>query len=62
MPYLRCPRCGLVTYTVAWHVGRDECPRCDEPLTRQPRRARPPNDAPRAASAPAEPQPGTPRA
>jgi uncharacterized paraquat-inducible protein A len=37
MPYLRCPDCTLLTYTAAWHVSRDACPRCGTALKRAER-------------------------
>jgi len=37
MPYLHCPSCRLVTYSVARHSSVDECPRCGESLSAQPR-------------------------
>lgn len=36
MPYVRCRRCSVTTYTAAWHVDRDNCPQCGELLVRTP--------------------------
>ena len=32
MPYLVCPRCGLLTYSAAAYARVDECPECRTPL------------------------------
>ena len=37
MPYLRCPRCGLSTFSAAYWVSVDRCGGCDAELPR-PRR------------------------
>ncbi len=35
MPYVRCPRCSLRTYTAGTPYGRDHCPACDAELPRR---------------------------
>ena len=37
MPYVRCPTCGLRTYTPGTPYGRDSCPVCDADLPRAER-------------------------
>lgn len=32
MPYVRCPGCGLETYSAAVYSQRESCPSCHDPL------------------------------
>jgi hypothetical protein len=34
MPYIRCPRCGLIAFSVAQWLNADHCARCDAELPR----------------------------
>jgi hypothetical protein len=38
MPYVRCPRCGLNTFSAAYWSNVDHCGRCDTELPRPERR------------------------
>lgn len=35
MPYVRCARCGLTSFTVAGWSHVDHCPRCGNALSRE---------------------------
>jgi hypothetical protein len=41
MPYVDCPRCGLTSFTAAYHHSLDDCARCGSELPR-PARFEPP--------------------
>lgn len=41
MPYLRCPRCGLYTYTAAYWSSVEYCGRCHAELPRPSRGSSP---------------------
>jgi hypothetical protein len=47
MPYVRCERCGLTSFSAAYWSSIDECGRCHAALPRlaSSRRFRPPTDA-----------------
>jgi hypothetical protein len=47
MPYLRCPSCGLITFSVAYWSSIEQCEGCGEPLPPKPRAYRPPGPPPR---------------
>jgi hypothetical protein len=36
MPYVRCPRCGDLTYSAARWSSVEECSRCEHQLPRRP--------------------------
>ena len=50
LPYIRCPNCGLTTYTTRDQARASECPGCGEPLWSHAHRAK--AAGPRGAEAP----------
>lgn len=34
MPYVRCPKCGLMSFSAVRWLNADRCNRCDTPLPR----------------------------
>jgi rRNA maturation protein Nop10 len=51
MPYVRCPRCALLTFSAARWSNVDHCGRCDEQLP-HPARGEPRDELRRFAARP----------